>query len=107
MAFRERLVKTNVSLKNTIKDLKNMGNLVDNTFIINNSEKQQKLIEKQINDTDRQLELTLKEDGQIHKHFDLINSVVGIGLITAVAFLIYTQNLTLLLTAGNLHVTQE
>ncbi|KAA6441337.1 IS110 family transposase, partial [Dyadobacter flavalbus] len=55
---------------------------------------QQKLIEKQINDTDKQIEETLKEDEQVQKHFDLINSVIGIGLITAVAFLIYTQNFT-------------
>jgi len=94
MAFRERLVKTNVGLKNAIKDLKNLGELIDNTFIINQSEQHQKLIEKQINDTDKQIEVTLKEDDQIKKQFDLINSVVGIGLITAVAFIIYTQNFT-------------
>ncbi|TKT84879.1 IS110 family transposase [Dyadobacter frigoris] len=94
MAFRDRLVKTNVSLKNAIKDLKNIIDLVDNSFIIKQSVAQHKLIEEQIKDTDKQIEATLKEDGQVQKHFDLIKSVVGIGMITAVAFLIYTQNFT-------------
>jgi hypothetical protein len=65
MAFRERLVKTNVGLKDAIKNLKNMGELIDNTFIVNQSEQHQKLIEKQIIDMDKQIEVTLKEDYQI------------------------------------------
>ncbi len=45
------------------------------------------------------MEATLEEDEQIQKHFRLITSVVGIGMIarrtvTAVAFLIYTQDFT-------------
>ena len=94
MAFRERLVKANVSLKNAVKDLSNIAGLVDNTFIINHSRQQQELLAKQINDTDKQIEATLKEEEQVQKHFNLIKSVVGIGMITAVAFLIYTQNFT-------------
>jgi len=94
MAFRDRLVKTNVSLKNAIKDLNNIADLVDNSFIIKQSAAQHKLIEQQIKDTDKQIEATLKEDEEVQKHFNLIKSVVGIGMITAVAFLIYTQNFT-------------
>lgn len=40
------------------------------------------------------MEATIQEDEQIQKHFRLINSIVGIGMITAIAFLIYTQNFT-------------
>lgn len=94
MAFRDRLVKTIVVLKNTIRDLKDISNLVDTTFIIKESAKQQKLIEQQIQHTEKQIELILKENEQLQKHFKLITSVVGIGLITAVAFLIYTQDFT-------------
>ena len=38
-AFRERLVKNQTSLKQTIKDLKDTAHLVDNKFIIKQSEK--------------------------------------------------------------------
>ncbi|KAA6441438.1 IS110 family transposase, partial [Dyadobacter flavalbus] len=37
MTFRDRLVKTNTSLKNAIQDLKNILDLVDNSFIIKQS----------------------------------------------------------------------
>ena len=94
MAFRDRLTKTKVTLKQTLQDLKDTSALVDNRFIIKQSEKQLKLIEQQITHTDKQLEATLQEDEEVQKHFRLITSVVGIGMITAAAFLIYTQDFT-------------
>ena len=94
MAFRDRLTKTKVSLKQTIADLKDTASLVDNSFIIKQSKKQLKLVEEQIKHTDKQMEAVLQEDEQVQKHFRLISSVVGIGMITAVAFLIYTQDFT-------------
>ena len=53
MAFRDRLTKTKVSLKQTIADLKDTASLVDNSFIIKQSEKQLKLVEQQITHTAR------------------------------------------------------
>lgn len=94
MAFRDRLIKTKVSLKQTIQDLKETSSLIDNSFIIKHSEKQLKLVEQQIEHTDKQMEVTLQEDEQVQNHFRLISSVVGIGMITAIAFLIYTQDFT-------------
>jgi transposase len=94
MAFRDRLTKTKVSLKQTMQDLKDTSSLVDNRFIIKESEKQLQLIEQQINHTDKQIEATVQEDEEVQKNFRLASSVIGIGMITAVAFLIYTQNFT-------------
>lgn len=59
MAFRDRLTKSKpgrraVSLKQTTTDLKDTASLVDNSFIIKESEKQLKLIEQQIAHTDKQ-----------------------------------------------------
>lgn len=94
MAFRERLVKTSASLKKTIQDLKDSARLVDNRFIIKESEKQLQLIEQQISHTDTEMEATIREDEQVWKRVQLTKSVIGIGLVTAVAFLIHTQNFT-------------
>jgi transposase len=94
MAFRERLVKTSTSLQKTIQDLKDSAHLVDNQFIIKESQKQLQLIEKQIKHTDGELEATLQQDEQVWKHFQLVKSVVGIGLVTATALVIHTQNFT-------------
>jgi transposase len=94
MAFRDRLTKTKISLKQTIQELKDKADLVDNKFIIKASENQLDLIEDQILHTDQQLEVTVEEDQQIQQHFQLVNSVIGVGLVTTIAFLIYTQNFT-------------
>jgi transposase len=94
MAFRDRLTKTKVSLKQTIQELKARAALVDNKFIIQESAKQLTLIEEQLGHTNRQLATAVEEDEQLQQHFPLINFVMGIGLITSVAFLVYTQNFT-------------
>ena len=80
MTFRDRLVKTCTSLKNTL--------------VIKLSQKQQQLIEQQIAHVEKEMEATVKQDEQVFKHFQLVKSVVGVGLITAAAFLIYTQGFT-------------
>jgi transposase len=94
MAFRDRLTKTKVRLKQTIQELKDTAAFVDNKFILKESEKQLDFIEQQLQHTDNQLETAVEEDESLQQHFRLINSVIGIGLITSVAFLIYTQNFT-------------
>lgn len=94
MSYRERLVKTNASLKKTVQDLQETSHLVDNTLIIKLSKKQQNLIEQQIDHTEKEMEATLRQDEQVFKHFKLVKSVVGIGMVTAVAFLVYTQDFT-------------
>lgn len=92
MAFRDRLVKASTSLKNTVSDLKDTSRLIDNTLIIKLSQKQQQLIEQQIAQIEKEMEATVRQDEQILRHFQLVKSVVGVGMITAAAFLIYTQD---------------
>lgn len=94
MAFRDRLVKTSTSLKNTLTNLRETSDLVDNTLVIKLSQKQQQLIEQQVAHVEKEMEATVKQDEQVFKHFQLVKSVVGVGLITAAAFLIYTQDFT-------------
>ncbi len=94
MAFRDRLVKTKTSLKNTIGGLRETSHLIDNTLIIKLSQKQQKLIEQQIAQTEKEMETTIEQDQQLSESCQLARSVIGIGLIAAAALLIYTQNFT-------------
>jgi len=93
-AFRERLVKNQTSLKQTIQDLKDTAHLVDNKFIIKQSEKQLKLIKQQIEQTEKQIEAAIKEDDQLQNSLRLLCSIPGIGLITAVALILATNNFT-------------
>jgi len=93
-AFRERLIKNQASLKQTIKDLKDTAHLVDNRFIIKQSEEQLKLVQQQVGQTEEQIEATIKEDDQLQKSLKLLCSIPGIGLVTAVALILATNNFT-------------
>ena len=98
-AFRERLVKNQrgrpaASLKQTIKDLKDTAHLVDNKFIIRQSEKQLKLVKQQVEQTEKQIETAIKEDEHLQKSLKLLCSIPGIGLVTAVALILATNNFT-------------
>lgn len=93
-AFRERLIKSQTSLKQTIKDLKDTAHLVDNKFIIKESEKQLKLVKEQVSQTEKQVENTIKEDDQLQTTLRLLCSIPGIGLVTAVALILATNNFT-------------
>lgn len=93
-AFRERLIKSQASLKQTIGDLRDTSHLIDNSFIIKQSEKQLKVNEKQVKETEEQIETTIQEDEQVQKHFKLICSIPGIGLVTAIALILCTNNFT-------------
>jgi len=93
-AFRERLIKSQTSLKQTIKDLKDTAHLVDNKFIIKESEKQLKLVKEQVSQTEKHVENTIKEDDQLQTTLRLLCSIPGIGLVTAVALILATNNFT-------------
>jgi len=93
-AFRDRLVKTQASLKVTISDLRATAKLIDNKFIIKESEKQLKLVEHQVKHTEKQIQTTVQEDKEMQKHYQLLRSVPGIGLVTAAALILTTSNFT-------------
>lgn len=93
-AFRDRLIKTQASLKQTIQDLKDTSHLIDNNFVVKESEKQLKLIQQQVQKTEVQITTALEEDEAIKKHFKLLCSIPGIGLVTAVAIILCTNNFT-------------
>ena len=93
-AFRDRLVKNQTILKQTVKDLKDTAHLVDNKFVIKQSEKQLKFVKEQVRQTEKQIEGAIEEDEQLQKSLRLLCSIPGIGLVTAVALILATNNFT-------------
>lgn len=81
-------------MKQTIQDLKDTAHLVDNRFIIKESEKQLKLVKQQVERTEKQIEEAIQEDEQLQKSLRLLCSIPGIGLVTAVALILATNNFT-------------
>ena len=91
-AFRDRLIKTQSSLKVTMQDLKDTSAIIDNSFIIKQSENQLNMIKKQVKETEAQIKDMVEQDKEIKKNLKLLCSVPGIGFVTAIALIIYTQN---------------
>lgn len=91
-AFRDRLVKTQTSLKQTLKELKQSVHLVNNRFIVKQSEKQLKLVAEQIKQTEKQITTIAQQEEAVQKNIKLICSIPGVGLVTAVALVLCTNN---------------
>ncbi|MEM6843784.1 MAG: transposase [Bacteroidota bacterium] len=78
-AFRDRLVKTQTSLKQTLKELKQSAHLINNDFILMQSEKQLKFIAEQIKQVEAQIMATTRQDELVQKNMHLLCSIPGIG----------------------------
>lgn len=94
LAFRDRLVKTKVSLQQSLHDLKATNSLIDNTFIIEKTEEQLKKIKEDIKEVEKQIKQTIDREQSLKSNFKLACSVPGIALITAAYFLVHTHNFT-------------
>lgn len=94
LAYRERSIKTKVSLEQNIQDMKATSDLTDNSLIITMSEQQLKIIKMQLKEINKKLQEIVARDDNLKKNYELVVSVPGIGLITGVSFLVYTQNFT-------------
>ena len=58
------------------------------------SERQIKLLKDQVKQTEHQIEMAIKEDEQLQKSLRLLCSIPGIGLVTAIALILATNNFT-------------
>lgn len=94
LAYRERTIKTKVSLENSIQDMKATNDLIDNSFIISMSGQQLSILKEQLKEIEKKLREIIAKDNDLKKNYKLVVSVPGIGLITGVSFPVYTQNFT-------------
>ena len=93
-AFRERTVKTSTILKQTLQEAKSLNKLINNKFVVKKTEKQLQIIQKELQEIMEEIATVMEEDEAIKKNFELLKTVVGIGKINALAFLVFTQNFT-------------
>ncbi len=92
LAFRNRAVKSKAVLQKSMHDLIHSNHLINNDLLIELSKKQLTLLTTQIKEIERELYVVLQSDKSISRNFNLVTSVTGIGLITGIAFIVYTQN---------------
>lgn len=95
LTLRDRLVESRKSLKQPIKELKDMG-LKDTAKLIESKCKNTlSAIEKEIEQIEKELKNLVNKDTNLKKLFSLATSVPGIGKITAWTMLYYTNEFKL------------
>lgn len=93
LAFREQLIRHQVSLKVTVSELK-VFDKTNAAFNIQESEELIRIYDQKIKAVDERLSAAIVEDPEINNQFRLICSVHGIGKQTALLILIHTQAFT-------------
>lgn len=94
VAVREQYVKMRVQLKNSIKQHELVGQFVKNEFVLNSIQDQINKLNTEIEKLDEQIMTVLKVNKELEQNFKLLNTVKGIGTITAIVMLTTTNNFT-------------
>jgi transposase len=92
LSLRERLISAKKSLKTPINEHKSMKNYQASKIIEKYSAKSIEHIEKNITEIDEQLDRIVRSDHELLLRINLVTSVKGIGKITALYLLVYTNN---------------
>jgi transposase len=72
------------------------------TFILRNARQSIKAIDKSIKECERQILQIYSDNENLKKNYDHINSVSGIGIVNATAFIAYTNNFANFTTANKI-----
>lgn len=91
LVLRDRLVETRKSLKQPIKELKDAGLKEAAALIENRCKETLNAVEKEIKEIEKELNAKIKKDSNLKKLYNLLISVPGVGKITALTLLYYTN----------------
>jgi transposase len=94
LSYRDRLVKSKVSLQIAAKELGAYTARELHSFIVKDSAQLIKTLVKSIREVDKQIEGIIREDSQLSHLFNLSTSVKGVGLQVAANMLVYTEGFT-------------
>ena len=94
-ALRERLVESKKRLMVPIDEFKQCGDKAMARMLEKSMSHAIKGIEKDIEQTEKKIKEVIDSDDHLKKLFTLVNSVVGVGFVSAVNLLIYTNEFTM------------
>ncbi len=100
--LRERLVDTKKKLITPIKELEDVGNLAMAKLLTKTIRHSLAAIDKDLKNTEAKITEIINEDENLKELYKLITSVVGIGFVTAVNLLVYTNGFTVMKDARKL-----
>ena len=92
LALRDQNVKMSVQLQNSLKAHKIASKLLNNDTVIDRIAKQIAMVKKEIKEIEKQLKEIIDSNPSIKQNYKLLQSIKGIGPITAVALILTTQN---------------
>lgn len=93
LSYRTLLVKSRTQLKNSIKSRKLLTAVINNRWILNDMERSILNLDRDIKKTEKAMIEAIKGT-ELENNHKLAMSVAGIGLITSIAMIVYTQNFT-------------
>jgi transposase len=102
LTLRDRLVESRKSLKQPIKELNDAGFKDAANLIKSRCQKTLNAIDKEIKQIEKELNETINKDTNLKKLYRLATSVPGIGKITAMFMLYFTNEFKLFLNANQL-----
>ena len=94
MTYRDKMVADKASYEARLKELKGQLNNKLHSKIIESTEHVMQMLEVEIKETEVTIEELIGEERGLQINYNLIRSVLGIGFVTAVHFLIATENFT-------------
>lgn len=91
--YRRRLEQERVSKLVRIKELEaTAGKSEAIAFILRDAKKCVRMLEKSIQECETRMRQLIKEDEELNKNYEHLNSVKGLGLINITALMVYTNN---------------
>ena len=94
-ALRERLVETKKRLLTPVEELSKVGNLTMAKVLERSMRKTMRGLDKDLQSVEDQMKDIIDHDDDLKKLYELISSVIGIGFVTTVNFIVYTNEFKL------------
>lgn len=88
---RELLVRQRTGLKCGIKEFQNIG-IPEKDLVLQSQIQVLKALDKQIGKLENEIKRLIDQEETLTKNFNLLNSIIGVGPVVAVAAIIKTQN---------------
>lgn len=92
MSLRNKLVRQRAGYKATLKEQKSIYKVKEYKIIFQVHQKMIDELSKQIDKVNEEMMTIIKDNQELKKNYQLITSVIGIGMQTAIVMIVYTEN---------------
>jgi transposase len=94
LSYRDKLVRDRSGYKARLKEQVATGRIVKSDFLYREQQKDISYFDKKVREIEKQIRLLLRACAELEKNFKLLQTIKGIGKITAAYTIAYTSNFT-------------